>query len=101
MRWLEWELSMSPEHVRRNAKRAVVHMPARLRHKGLEAAEVTILDLSFTGFKAASDIDFTPGVYLSIDLPGIGLVRSKVVWCKDGQVGCSFNNPVDVRRCLL
>lgn len=91
---------MTQEHVRRTARRAAVRIAARLCHSGLQAAEITIVDL-FSGFKAETSAPFPIGSYVSIDLRGMGLVRSRVVWCGNGLVGCIFNRPVDVRRCLL
>lgn len=92
---------MPQPQVKRNAKRADVLMPTRLCHGGLQSVQVTIRDLSFGGFRAECATTFMPGQFVSIELPSIGLVRSKVAWCRDGQIGCTFNRAVDVRRCVL
>jgi hypothetical protein len=85
--------------VKRAARRVHVETHSRLRHGDFRLTEVQLTNLSFGGFCATCEVPLEAGDYVSIDLPDIGLVRAKVVWCHDGQLGGTFSAPVDIRRC--
>jgi len=85
---------------RRVAKRVQVELPTRLRHSGLQHADVTINDLSFTGFKCETHTILKCGDLISIALPRIGLVRATVKWCRGTTMAGQFQRPVDVRACF-
>ena len=85
---------------KRSGKRLDVSIPSRLRHSGFDQAEVIISNLSFRGFRAECAEPLTPGEFVSIDLPQIGLVRARIAWCHSGRIGGMFLKPMDVRRCV-
>jgi hypothetical protein len=90
--------SRQASHVKRASRRVDVDLPTRLRHGGFRQVEVQLTNLSFGGFCARCEVALTRGDFVSIDLPDIGLVRAKVAWCQEGQMGAAFFNPVDIRR---
>lgn len=90
--------STQTSHVKRTSRRIDVDIPSRLRHGGFRQVEVTLTNLSFGGFCARCELALTPGDFVSVDLPDIGLVRARIAWCRDGLIGGSFFNPVDIRR---
>lgn len=85
---------------RRRAKRLPLDLKTRLRHSGLEHGDLTIRDLSFTGFKGDTEINLDRGNLISVALPNIGLVRATVQWCKGGTLAAQFQRPVDIRACF-
>lgn len=85
---------------KRTGKRLDVSIASRLRHGGFDQADVTISNLSFRGFRAECAQPLTPGDFVSIDLPQIGLVRARIAWCHSGRVGGMFLKATDVRRCV-
>ena len=90
--------SSPSKHVKRSARRIDVVLRSRLRYGNFRQAEVELANLSFGGFCASCDIELNPGEFVSIDLPGIGLVRARVVWFRGGRIGAAFVSPVDIRR---
>jgi hypothetical protein len=87
------------QYVKRSARRVDVEARSRLRHGDFRLTEVQLSNLSFGGFCARCHVELDRGDFVSIDLPDIGLVRAKVAWCHDGQMGGTFSSPVDIRRC--
>jgi hypothetical protein len=85
---------------RRSAKRLALDLHTRLRHNGLVHGDLTIKDLSFTGFKGESEVALMRGDLISVALPAIGLVRATVQWCKGGMLAAQFQRPVDIRICF-
>ena len=94
-------MATAPDNAdKRSGKRLDVSIPSRLRHGGFDQADVTICNLSFRGFRADCGETLTPGEFVSIDLPQIGLVRARIAWCDSGRIGGMFLKPTDVRRCV-
>ena len=85
----------------RKAKRLVVSVPSRIRHKGMRSVNIVIRDLAFTGFRADCAETFVKGARIFVDLPPFGLVPARVAWARDGMVGGLFDAVVDIRHCVL
>jgi hypothetical protein len=85
---------------RRNAKRQSLAIDTTMRHGPFQQSRIRIDDLSFTGFSGSCAAGVLAGSFVSLALPGIGLVRAKVIWARGGKVGGKFLKPVDVRRCF-
>ena len=85
-------------HVKRSARRVDVEIGSRLRYGDFRQTEVQLTNLSFGGFCAHCELDLERGDFVSIDLPDIGLVRARIVWCHSGSLGGAFFSPVDIRR---
>ena len=85
---------------RRLAKRVPLDLHTRLRHSGLMHGDLTICDLSFTGFKGETDVNLKRGDLISVSLPNIGLVRAIVKWRTERRIAAQFQRPVDVRVCF-
>ena len=85
---------------RRTAKRVNLNLRTRLMHTGLHHSDITIRDLSFTGFRGETDAKLIRGSLVSVALPNIGLVRATVKWVKDGRVAGAFQRSVDIRTCF-
>ena len=68
--------------------------PSTMRVRGLAATDVTVLDLSQTGIRIASDADLAVGEEISIGLSGVGTRRAYVAWRREGRIGCAFVKPL-------
>ena len=88
------ELSTSPDHDGRRAARAEVVLGAGLRQRGAHAVTVQVVDLSVTGFRAATHLELTPGADIWLKLPGLESLHSRVVWMKGHWLGCEFVRPL-------
>ena len=55
----------------RRAARAEVVLGAGLRQRGAHAVTVQVLDLSVTGFRAATHLELMPGTDIWLKLPGL------------------------------
>ena len=71
-----------------------------MRHSGLQHGDMTIDDLSFTGFKGRTDVMLKRGDLISVALPHIGLVRATVKWSDAQSFAGEFQRPVDIRTCF-
>ena len=85
---------------RRSAKRVGLNVRTRIRHTGLQHGELTIRDLSFTGFKGETDVTLKRGDLVSVALPNIGLVRATIKWADARSVAGAFRRPIDIRSCF-
>ena len=88
------ELSTAPEYDGRRAARAEVVLGAGLRQRGAHAVTVQVLDLSITGFRAATHLELMPGTDLWLKLPGLESLHSRVIWMKGHLLGCEFVRPL-------
>ena len=64
------------------------------------AFDITVLDLSYQGFGASSDIYVSAGTPVRIGIPGIGVFDAKVVWSRDGLLGGYFDIPLTSRQLM-
>jgi hypothetical protein len=88
------ELStQSDEEGRRNVRREVV-LGAGLRQRGAHAVTVQIVDLSTTGFRAATHLNMVPGADVWLKLPGLESLHARVVWMRGHLMGCEFMRPL-------
>ena len=88
------ELHTEPESEGRRAARAEVVLGAGLRQRGAHAVTVQVLDLSITGFRAATHLELMDGTDIWLKLPGLESLHSRVVWMKGHLLGCEFVRPL-------
>lgn len=85
----------------REHKRVSVSWDARIRHGQTEEGG-QILDVSLTGVGIQLENDLEPGIDLEIDIPGIGVLKGRVVWSMSGRSGVLFSsNPDKIRTTLF
>ena len=85
----------------RKSERKAVDEPARLHPNDWSSLEVRLLDCSAEGFRAACEARVLIGNQVTIELPGIGPVRAWVTWCRDGEFGARFLEPIPIERAEL
>lgn len=83
----------------RRAERLAVHGATRLKPNAWSSVEVTMLDLSELGFRAACEARLRVGGTVSIDIPAIGAVEAQVEWQRGGEFGARFYAPIDLDAC--
>lgn len=66
----------------------------RLRRPGETWFTSRIADLSLGGFRLQSFIKLTPGMELWIMLPGFEGRKAVVLWARDHEAGCTFEQPL-------
>jgi hypothetical protein len=88
------ELSTAPDSEGRRAARSEVVLGAGLRQRGAHAVTVQVLDLSVTGFRAATHLELNPGSDIWLKLPGLESLHSRVVWAQGHLLGCEFLRPL-------
>lgn len=75
---------------------------ARVMYAGSQQTVGAVTDISFYGLRmTCRRAHFERGEYISVCLPRYGLVRAKVAWSKEGEVGAMFIRPIDIRTFLL
>ena len=84
------QLALMPEDDERRVRRRAVNFVASLGGTRASFEAVAVLDLSRRGFRIRRDAGYPTDSILLIKLPGIEAVRARVVWCRDGEVGCAF-----------
>jgi hypothetical protein len=88
------ELSTAPDSDGRRAARAEVVLGAGLRQRGAHAVTVQVLDLSVTGFRAATHLELSAGSDIWLKLPGLESLHARVVWMRGHLLGCEFLRPL-------
>jgi hypothetical protein len=75
----------------RQVRRRIVNFAAILEEQEAEASAASVLDLSERGVRIKTDAKVEVGSSLLIKLPCVAAVRAKVVWSRDGETGCEFD----------
>jgi hypothetical protein len=83
----------------RNSQRTQVQLNTQLRHANWYEIEVSVRDVSQSGFMAECDASVQIGSYVSLDVPGIGPVHAQVRWQLGGKMGGMFLDPISLSRC--
>ncbi|MEO9599720.1 PilZ domain-containing protein [Parasphingorhabdus sp.] len=63
------------------------------RGKTVKAAE--LVDISIYGCRVSSESTFAEGTRVWLRFDGSDPVAASTVWCKDGQIGCRFDESLD------
>jgi hypothetical protein len=82
----------------RRSERMAVNEPVRLHPNSWSSLEVRVLDCSESGFRAHCEAKVTVGLFVTLDVPGIGPVRATVSWRRGHQFGARFEQPIDLDR---
>jgi hypothetical protein len=78
----------------RRAERKEVLLGAGLRQRGAHSVTVQVIDLSVTGFRAATHLQLFEGQDIWVKLPGLESIHSRVVWMKGHMIGAEFARPL-------
>ncbi|HEY0044730.1 MAG TPA: PilZ domain-containing protein [Allosphingosinicella sp.] len=93
MNMMTAQIATSEEDGRR-AERQEVLLGAGLRQRGAHSVTVQIVDLSVTGFRAATHLQLHEGQDIWVKLPGLESIHSRVVWMRGHLMGAEFARPL-------
>ena len=85
----------------RLADRSQVMLSAMVRLPAGEPVEVTIKDLSVTGFRAKIPLELHEGSLLRVGLPIGKMPHARVVWLGEELIGCEFIAPLAAEEVRL
>ncbi len=60
-----------------------------------------VYDFSLTGAKVWTDNPLEPGTVIKLDIDQIGVIKGRVAWAKQDQMGIEFTSDVEEVRYLL
>lgn len=83
---------------RRRKARHAVEDGGQLNICGFHGMDVTVSDLSESGFRARTGQYIPPGSYVRLKMVGLGIAIGTVAWSRNGEVGGEFLNPVSETR---
>ena len=78
----------------RRATRAEVTVGAGLRQRGASGVTIQLLDLSISGFRAATHLELEPGSDVWLRLPGLESLHARVIWQRGHLLGGEFVRPL-------
>lgn len=78
----------------RRTARYEMKFRASLREQGTSKFDVTILDLSVTGFRFKCSFNLRDGTRVWLTIPGLSALESEVVWHDGYSYGCAFTSPL-------
>ena len=84
----------SPHDEARGAERKDLVLGAGLRQRGAHAITIQVMDLSTTGFRAATHLTLEAGSDIWLKLPGLESLHGRVVWQRGHVIGCEFVRPL-------
>jgi hypothetical protein len=77
-------------------QRLVLDEAARLAPNDWSSVEIRILELTASGFRAASDVTLREGALVTLEIPGLGPAAAFVSWRRAGQFAAAFAEPIDL-----
>ena len=78
----------------RLAARHNVLIAVKLRRPGESWFSSRVSDLSLSGFRLQSFVKLSPGMDVWIMLPGFEGRKAKVLWSRQHEAGCAFEQPL-------
>jgi hypothetical protein len=81
---------------RRRDTRVAVELDVRMRELGENGVEVKVLNISESGFMAASESDFEVGSRVWLMLPGRERANAVVKWTAGDKLGAEFAQPISL-----
>lgn len=83
----------------RRSGRIPVAGRTRLRAQSWYSVEVTVCDVSTSGFMAECAEPVRIGSYVALEVPGVGAVNAQVRWQLGDRMGGQFIDPISLHRC--
>lgn len=90
---------LEPGYKLLRTRRHAVDSTVALNGQNQYRIEVTVRDVSTTGFMAECPEPVRIGAYVTLDVPGIGVVHAQVRWQIGVRMGGMFLDPISLARC--
>ncbi|HEX8064343.1 MAG TPA: PilZ domain-containing protein [Allosphingosinicella sp.] len=87
------------QYTPRRSGRTPIAGRTQLRAQSWYSIEVTVRDVSTSGFMAQCSEPVRIGSYVSLDVPGVGPVNAQVRWQLGDRMGGLFVDPISLHRC--
>ena len=84
------------ETERRRQARVPVDVDAKVRELGSSGVEARVLNISESGFMAATEVDFEVGSRVWLMLPGRDRANAVVRWTAGDRLGAEFAEPISL-----
>jgi hypothetical protein len=87
----------------RQVRRRVVDSSALIDAQVADPSPVQVLDLSEAGFRIRTNASLEAGSSFLIKFSGAAALRATVMWCSNGEAGCSFEShvhPADLEQLI-
>lgn len=81
---------------RRRHMRVPVELEARMRELGAEGVEARVLNISESGFMAATDAEFEVGSRIWLMLPGRERANAVIKWTAGDKIGAEFAEAISL-----
>jgi hypothetical protein len=81
---------------RRRQSRLPVELDVKMRELGSNGVEAKVLNISETGFMAASEAEFEVGSRVWLMLPGRDRANAVVRWTAGDKLGAEFAEPISL-----
>ena len=88
-------IAEDPADRRRNS-RVPVDLDATMRELGATGVDARVLNISATGFMAATETDFEVGSRVWLMLPGRERANAVVKWTAGDRMGAEFAEPISL-----
>lgn len=85
---------MAPDERRDEPRLAAQVGRATLRAMAQEPAGATLLEISIYGCRLACDVEHDVDEPVWLRLDGSLPIAARVVWSRDGRIGCRFDQPI-------
>lgn len=82
----------------RRVEREDIEVSTTLRASGVHSLEIVVRNISTLGFMADATGDFATGDRVRVRLPSLGTVTARLVWARGGQIGCEFDQEIDLSK---
>lgn len=90
----DWSAKEAMGYDHRLSYRSDVDIPAEVRESGAGRFQISVLDLSQSGFRMRSLTYINPEKKIFLTLPGFAPLESEIAW-NDGELyGCRFCKPL-------
>jgi hypothetical protein len=79
---------------RRRLTRVDVELEAKMRELGSSGVDAKVLNISESGFMAASEAEFEVGTRIWLMLPGRDRANAVIKWIAGDKIGAEFAEPL-------
>jgi hypothetical protein len=84
----------APPEARRRLQRRPTSIPTRIGNSDLRRAPARIVDITVLGCRIELTSRVNPRDFLTVTVPGLGVLGAVVVWAQGASAGLQFRQPL-------